>query len=154
MWRQEKERGKKRTLLLWERTLYVTTSNFVESYCCAYLLIFTYYHHHQLYYDKTYLKQAVCWLLLNAYAAWLYNILLFWLFRTTLNWAGTTCLSELSKTICWNCLRTMLIIIIAHDIMHMSKNVPTQTQDRNLSDSWANGRFNLSLSKPAVGCQC
>ena len=81
-------------------------SNFVESYCCAYL-IFTYHHH--LYYDKTYLKQAVCWLF-NAYAAWLYNILLFWLFRTTtLNWAGTTCLSELSKTICWNCLRTMLI---------------------------------------------
>jgi hypothetical protein len=91
-----------------------------EQLCWELLLcLFNFYH---LYYDKTYLKQAVCWLLFNAYAAWLYNILLFWLFRTTttLNWAGTTCLSELSKTICWNCLRT-LIIIIAHDIMHMSK---------------------------------
>lgn len=45
MWRQEKERGKKRTLLLCYNYYYYYhrfLSNFVESYCCAYLIFTTF----------------------------------------------------------------------------------------------------------------
>lgn len=152
MWRQEKERGKKRTLLLCYNYYYYYhrfLSNFVESYCCAYLIFTTF-----ITTRLTWSKQFVdCCLMLmqRGYTIFCYSgysvLLLPWTEQGRLD-ASLSSRKPFVETV-WE--RWLSLLPTTSCICR--KNVPTQTQDRNLSDSWANGRFNLS-SKPAVGCQC